>query len=30
VLDCHSGQAAAFFGSVTRTERSHATQSDKK
>jgi hypothetical protein len=25
-----SDQAAAFFGSVTHTERSHATQSDKK
>ncbi len=30
VLDCRSGQAAAFFDSVTHTERSHATQSDKK
>jgi hypothetical protein len=25
-----SDQAAAFFGSVIHTERSHATQSDKK
>ena len=30
VLDRRSGQAAAFFGSVTHSEKSHATQSDKK
>jgi hypothetical protein len=29
-LSCRSGQAAAVFGSVTHSERSHATQSDKK
>jgi hypothetical protein len=30
VLDCRSDQAAAFFGSVVHTERSHAAQSDEK
>jgi hypothetical protein len=30
ILDCRSDQAAAFFGSVAHTERSHAIQSDTK